>query len=542
MSSTARTLIGSTLGVCAVVGTYVALAQSDDPDFGRAGRLSVQHLQQHAKFLADREPTHELAAQSNVPCANGSAGIYPCENVDLLSFVPLSGLGGGQANDIWGWTDSVTGSEYALVGRTTGMSVVDISDPMNPVYVGNLPTHTSSSLWRDIKVYADHAYVVSEAFSHGMQVFDLTELRSVGATPVTFSATTHYGNFGNAHNVVINEDSGFAYAVGTNTCSGGLHVVDIQNPVSPQFAGCVSEDGYTHDAQCVNYIGPDPDYQGREICVNANEDTITIFDVTDKGNPLKVSVTYYAGRGYTHQGWLTEDHSHFLLDDELDESNLGHNTRTRIFDVSDLDKPVLKGFHDGDTRAIDHNLYVVGETAYQANYRAGLTVLDISDVANANLSEVGFFDVYPTSNSASFNGAWSVYPFFDSGVVVVSGIEQGLFVLNPVLDEPALTLTNAYPGAAGGYNLWLVGNATPNSITLLYVGFEPGSSSIPSTTCPGLTMDIDPAIGFAIAQSDADGAALLWRFIPDTLAGVTLLFQAVDFGSCVLSNVTSETF
>lgn len=399
-----------------------------------------EHIPAETRFpqiVADRQPAQSLSPLSAISCVDGMADTYPCQNVDLLSFLPLSDIGGGSGNDIWGWTDPVTGQEFALMGRTSGAAFVDISDPENPVYLGNLPTHTGNSIWRDIKVYADHAYIVSEASGHGMQVFDLTQLRNVTTPPVTFSETAHYDDLGSAHNIVINEDSGFAYAVGASSCSGGLHMIKLNPPTSPTFAGCFSEDGYTHDAQCVIYNGPDADHQGKEICFNANEDTLTIVDVTNKGQigtgPVELSRTGYNGSAYTHQGWLTPDHHYFLMDDELDEQSYGNNTRTYIWDVSDLDAPALLGHYTGSTPAIDHNLYTRDNFVFEANYHAGLRILDTSDVANANLEEVAYFDTYPASNSPSFNGAWSVYPYFESGVVIVSGIERGLFVLRPDL-------------------------------------------------------------------------------------------------------------
>src|SRR5687768_8327606 len=189
--------------------------------------------QKYAYYLKDYEPTHNLEAKALTPCVGGFAGSYPCSNVDLMAFMPLASIGGGQGNDIWGWTDPQTGKEYALMGRTTGTAFVDISNPESPIYLGNLPTHTFSSIWRGIKVYNNHAFIVSEASGHGMQVFNLTQLRNVTNPPVTFSATAHYGGFGNAHTIAINEATGFAYAAGTSTCSGGLHMVNIQNPTSP---------------------------------------------------------------------------------------------------------------------------------------------------------------------------------------------------------------------------------------------------------------------------------------------------------------------
>lgn len=387
--------------------------------------------------VADQRLPQELKAMSATACVGGFAGPYPCNNVDLAAFMPLAAIGGGNGNDIWGWTDSLTGKEYALMGRTSGTSFVDISDPENPVYLGNLPPHTLNSTWRGIKVYSNHAFIVSEASGHGMQVFDLTQLRGVAAPPVTFSETAHYGGFSDAHTIAINEASGFAYACGSNTCSGGLHMVNIQNPVVPAFAGCFSSDGYSHETQCVLYHGPDAAHANQEVCFNSNEDTLTIVDVTDKSVPVQLSRTGYAGRGYTHQGWLTEDHAHFLINDELDERNFSHNTRTYIWDVSNLDAPILMGFYEFGNPAVDHNLYIRGNHAYESNYRSGLRILDLSGIASASLSEVAFFDVYPADDSPNFNGTWSNYPFFNSGVVIVSGIEQGLFILRPVLAPPS---------------------------------------------------------------------------------------------------------
>lgn len=196
------------------------------------------------RFLADQEgPLESVTSTAVTPCVGGMADIYPCNNVDLLAHMSLAMMSATAGNDSWGWTDPLDGKEYALMGLNNGTAFVDISNPENPIYLGKLPTHTSNSSWRDIKVYADHAFIVSEASGHGMQVFDLTLLRNVVNPPVTFSNTAHYGQFGNAHNIAINEDSGYAYAVGTGTCSGGLHMVNIQNPTSPANAGFFSADG-----------------------------------------------------------------------------------------------------------------------------------------------------------------------------------------------------------------------------------------------------------------------------------------------------------
>ncbi len=361
-------------------------------------------------------------------CAGGSAGDYSCSGIDLKQHVALATMQGTAGNDIWGWVDGQSGSEYALMGMTNGTAFVDVSDPENPVYLGILRTQTVNSPWRDIKVYADHAYIVADnAGPHGMQVFDLTRLRTA-VPPETFVADVVYGDFASAHNLAINENTGFVYVVGTDTCGGGLHIVDINIPNSPVFAECHT-DFYVHDTQCVNYIGPDTDYAGSEICVNSSEDRLEIVDVTNKSSPVSISDVVYAQLGYVHQGWLTEDHRFFLVGDELDELNFNVPTRTHVFNVTDLDAPAYVFAYEAATSSIDHNLYVLGNRVFEANNTSGLRVLEFGDLANSELMEIAFFDTYPASDATIFAGAWSVYPFLPSGTVIVSDTLNGLFIL-----------------------------------------------------------------------------------------------------------------
>lgn len=383
-----------------------------------------------------------------VSCStDGEASVFGCESVDLVSFLPLAHMGaerGIVTNDVWGWTDPETGREIVLVGMSNQTAFVDVTNPGMPTYLGRLPmpVTANASTWRDMKVYQDHMFVVSDgAGEHGMQVFDLTRLRGLdGSDPQTFSSDAHYDQIASAHNIVINEETGFAYSVGSSgggeTCGGGLHMINLRDPKAPEFAGCFQDmstgrqrTGYSHDAQCVIYHGPDPDYQGQEICLGSNETALSIADVTDKSNPVAVAMASYPNVGYSHQGWLSEDHSYFFMGDELDETG-GNvtNTRTLIWDLADLDDPILAREYMAETKATDHNLYILGNTMYQSNYKSGLRVLDISDPENP--VPVGNFDTVPYGgDDATMTGSWSNYPYFESGVVVVTSSREGLFVV-----------------------------------------------------------------------------------------------------------------
>lgn len=403
-------------------------------------------------------PLHES------PCVAGmAAGTYPCHNVDLVAFVPVASVGASTTNSLWGWTDPQDGTEYALVGLNNGIAFFDLGVPDHPLYLGKLPTHTGSSIWRDVRVHANHAYVVSDNNgAHGMQVFDLTRLRDVAAPPVSFTEDAHYAGqpggtvLGRGHTININPATGYAYIPGTNTCpapsaNGALHMVDIRSPASPVFAGCVTTGSYTHETSCVTYQGPDSAHAGKEICFNANgpTDRIAIVDVSNKAAPVTLASLTYPGSGYPHQGDLTSDHRYLLLNDELDESQFGHNAKTLVWDVSDLDLPVLVGAHTHALGVIDHNLYVHDNHVYESNYESGFRVLRIDNLSQAQLTEIAYFDTYPAGNAPEFNGNWNNYRFPGSGLVIASGIDEGLFVLRPRLCEAPPAPTALVAGANG---------------------------------------------------------------------------------------------
>lgn len=375
-----------------------------------------------------------ISTWAQTPCVNGFADIYPCRNFDLLARMTLTELGGGtNTNDIWGWKSQTTGKEYALVGCFNGTAFVDISNPTAPVLVGNLPTHTTPSLWRDLESRGNFLFIGSEAPGHGLQVFDLTALDTATNFPVTFTETAHYAGFGNSHTIAINQETGFLYAMGTGTFAGGLHIVDISNPYEPVIAGGFDLDGYTHDGYITIYQGPDPDYQGAEIMVACNADALTIVNCTDKSDCQLISTATYPNVGYVHQGWFTKDMRYFLEDDETDEMNQGVQTRTHIWDLNDLDNPVYIGFKQWNNTAIDHNLYIQDQFVFASNYRSGVRAYDAINAGSGNLTEIGYFDLYAPDDGTAFSGTWSNYPFLPSGVNIATSMYDGFFITRPTM-------------------------------------------------------------------------------------------------------------
>ncbi len=443
---------GAALGSAIAVGATIAVvgAPGTDGGYGAAMVFAREPGEPWGEPVWLR-PGAGLAAvtEGEVLCEEGAAAGFSCESVDLLAFLPTSAIGAEpweRVSDIWGWMDPETGREYALVGRSGGAAIVDVSDVAAPRYVGVVTANPSGA--RDLKVYADHLFFTGDgAGDHGLVVFDLTRLRDISWEPTSpnggavFEPDAVYRGIASAHNLVMDAESGFAFPVGSSgggeTCGGGLHMVDVRDPKSPVFAGCFTDDvgliapGRTHDAQCVVYRGPDDRYQGRQICFVSNESLLRIVDITDKETPTPIGGASHPGVAYIHQGWLTEDHRYYYLDDELDELvGSAPRTRTYIYDVAELDDPILVGSVDGPTAATDHNLYVKGDRMYQANYQAGFRLFDISDPEAPE--EIGWFDTTPyEGDPPGFVGAWTAYPFFESGTVVVTSMYEGVFLLRP---------------------------------------------------------------------------------------------------------------
>jgi len=442
-------LVVSVVVAALVAAVGIGASYGGDPERNNVHNATgSEQAKQFAAIVGEDTAPVARVAKTYAKCKRGMAGNFPCDGIDMLSRVSRAQLGLSFVNDIWGWTDPRSGKHYALIGGAEGTVFVNISKPRKPNIIGTLKTHSKrgGDFWRDIKVYDNHAFIVSEQTNHQMQVFDLRKLRGVRGAPKTFRETALYdvGGDGNTHNLNINTDTGYAYLVGTSTCQGGLHMVNIKDPASPTYAGCFDDHGYIHDAQCVIYEGPDATYAGREICFNANaeyvgptiediENTLSIVDVTDKDNPVALSRVFYGNDGYSHQGWLDGSQSYYIHGDELDEDITGTKTKTRVWDVRDLDDPDVQGVFTNKTTSIDHNLYTKRERSYHSNYTSGLRVYDLARLSQGKLSEVGYFDLYPENDAATFEGGtWSNYPYYKGrSFVAVSSIDRGLFVLKP---------------------------------------------------------------------------------------------------------------
>jgi choice-of-anchor B domain-containing protein len=378
------------------------------------------------------DPTAKRAPLPSPELSGAGQIAFQSNGIQLLGWIPVSQFDPSftSGNSCSGYV-APSGREYAVMGLDGGTAFVEVTDPGKPVIVEVLPGPVS--LWHDMKVYQNYAYVVSEGGS-GIQVFNMSLIDS--------GVVTHVGNFTTGptctttatHTVALDATSGFLYRCGGSgtPCAGGpagLRIYSLANPASPAFVG-EWHNFYVHEAQVVTWDIPGP-YNGKQIAFCCTETSsgggtprLTILDVTNKAAITTISTTAYATSAFSHQCWITPNKQYLYLNDELDDDSFP--SRTRIFNISNLAAPSVVGTFTSGSSSIDHNLYVAGNRIYESNYRSGLRIFDNTNPASP--VQIGWFDTWPEDDEPEFNSLWNNYPVLPSGVVIGSDIEKGMFV------------------------------------------------------------------------------------------------------------------
>lgn len=439
--------------------------------------------------------------QTNQACVNNLAGAFECNNIDLLAHIPLGEFSSSPraGNDIWGHVDLNNGDEYAIIGLDNGVAVVNVTEPTNPIEVGTIRGKTN--IWRDIKVYQyfdktlnlwrAYAYATIDGSVDYVTVIDLNHLpNSISLVQknkaVTKAHNVYISNVDHTLNIALSGMTPTLQITGANTFSGAFHSYSLADPenislLTTQSAGS----GYTHDGASLLITDEraSTDCQSTtdtcSVFIDFNEQDMKLWDISDASTSKLLGAAEYSdvskANMYVHSGWGSEDKQYVFLHDEFDEYKGGLNSTVRIFSISDLKNPIQVGQWTGSTRAIDHNGFVRGNRYYMSNYERGLTVLDISNPAMP--TEIGFFDTFTPSNSASFNGAWGAYPFLPSGNILVSDINSGLYVLKDntlASSQGKLSFTQTTQQAAQGEILELTVNRidSSNTATSISVAYE----------------------------------------------------------------------
>ena len=304
---------------------------------------------------------------------------------------------------------AINGAEYALVGWEFGLSIVDVTDPNNIFEVVNIPG--SQSIWREVKVWNNHAYVTTEA-GGGLQIINLNSLPSPNLPYKNWTGNNAiFGQIDNIHALHI--EAGYVYLFGSNLFNGAALICDLNDPWNPNYLGH-SQGTYIHDG----YVRNDTLFS-----CHIYDGYFSIINVANKANPVTIN-TQNTPDNFTHNSWLNDAGNALFTTDEVDNSVLAS------YDISDPNNIILldKFQTAPGSQAIVHNTHTLNDYAVVSWYKEGVVVVDISHPDN--MIEVGHYDTSPLSGGG-FDGCWGVYPFLPSGNIVASDISEGLFVLAP---------------------------------------------------------------------------------------------------------------
>jgi len=331
------------------------------------------------------------------------------ENTTLLGKLapPRGGRNSFKYADVWGY-NAPDGREYAIIGCYDGTSIIEVTDPANPVERAFIAGPQAFYIWREIRTYSHYAYVTQDGVNnnpnHGIQIIDLSQLPATATLVNTYKANLPSGT---AHNLYI--DDGYAYLSGTQTGSS-IVILSLKDPVNPVE---VSRWGarYWHDVIVKN----DTIYGSAGASAR-----VEIVDGRNKIGLQLISEAVYPS-GYTHNAWMTDDNCYFVQTDEV------HDLPVNFWDVTDHQTPELAATYHGGPGSIAHNVQVLGNLAFLSYYYDGLKVLDISQ--RRAPVEVANYDTFPDDNlqrGFGYDGAWGVFPFLASGNILISDVKYGL--------------------------------------------------------------------------------------------------------------------
>lgn len=365
-----------------------------------------------------------------------SAGISAQSSLNTTLTDQLAAPSGQTLANICGYT-APNGNEYALLGAANGMIIVDVTNPSNVQQIVQIPM--VSSLWKEIKVYQHYAYVTTEGTNGALQIVDLAAIPATNASAYTYHTYHGDGAINNqlstVHALHIDTTKGYCYLFGSNLFNGGAIFLNLNvDPYNPTYAGKYDANGYVHDG----YVDNDTLYAGHIYA-----GMFAMVDCTNKSNPV-VLATQTTPTAFTHNTWLSADRHYLFTTDENTNSFLAAYDVSDPSNIQETDRIQSWNPNSG---SIVHNTHVVGQNwAVTSWYKDGFVITDIT--RPHNLVNVGWYDTFNGSGNG-FQGDWGVFPYFPSGTIVVSNIDEGLFVFSPTYVRACYIEGNCYDSLCG---------------------------------------------------------------------------------------------
>jgi choice-of-anchor B domain-containing protein len=405
----------------------------------------MQNFQEHIDLPA---PTHYLRTFKRLAialaagvlvasCGGGSHPTVPDEPPPpvtgdfggvLLSKVARTGVAG-----TWGYT-APDGKRYAIMGTAKGVLVLDLSNPASPRVVDEVdgPTNTPNPgiYWREMRVYGNHAYIVSEHtnFRGGIMILDLSGLpasvrfvRSI--TPRDGALAAHSVDIdttrgllylqrlsnGPIHHQTMHKDG--AHPVGSPD-EGSIEVWDLKpDPENPTYVTNFNSHKSVHDMTAVgNFV----------YVAEGTAAGYSIWNATNPAAPTLVVRWNVAANHFAHNIWPSGDGTFVVTTEEIP-----NGLPAKVWQLNGSAAPtLLSSFKVGS--GTPHNVIMEGRKAYLAHYTEGAAVVDLT---NPSLPKITTRIDTTSATGPSLNGCWGVYKFPGVPLMTCSDITNGFHLI-----------------------------------------------------------------------------------------------------------------
>lgn len=354
-------------------------------------------------------------------------------------------------NDCWGY--AANGREYAILGSNWGTHFLDITNPEQPVVVGNFIGKTSNVIWRDFDTYGHYAYGVADGAPNSLQIFDLQYLPDSVVKVYDNDSLTR-----SAHTMYINGNRLYLSSNTRGLNFYSMEILSIANPTAPTLLGTLNNGGLFNETHDLYAVRDTVFFSGGAGGTSGGG--LFIYDYRNPAAPVLISsITSYPEKGYNHSNWVSANRNKLVFADET------HGAGLKLYDISNISNPVLQGVFRSNTGAIAHNPYIRGDSVYISYYHDGVRVFSIAD--SSNISQVAYYDTYPGNvGYPGYQGVWSVYPYLPSKRILASDMSTGLHILTllPVTTKPQVNFNINSVEGCGPYKVNLF-NGTVNAAT-----------------------------------------------------------------------------
>lgn len=314
-------------------------------------------------------------------------------------------------SSVWGMTHS-SGINFGLLGTRAGLRIYNLEDPSHPVEVFFIPGN--ECVWRELKTYKDFVYVVTEC-EDGLLIVDLRDIQNIHYAfhKEYLDADSNHYVITRSHTLFIDEKS-YLYLAGSNNDYSGFVILDLsKNPENPLWVNAY-RDEYYHEV----FVRSDTLF-GASIYFGE----FVMWNIKDRRWPVRLG-SHQTGGHFTHSVWREDGRPVLYTADEtagafVESWDVSVPTQIQKLDRFRVNYPI-------DQFNIPHNVFYRDGYLFVSWYTEGVRVLDVRHPDN--LQEVAYWDTHPQPVTG-FHGVWNVYPFFESGLLLASDIENGMFVM-----------------------------------------------------------------------------------------------------------------